>query len=207
MQHEQYFARTPTSRGTERTVELGLHGRTATCTTLPGVFSVRGLDKGTAVLLDAVPAPPPNSTCLDLGCGWGPIAMVLSSREPTATVWATDVNERARTLASTNARRNGLARVRVVGPETLPPDLRFDMIASNPPARIGREAMLRMLLDATGRLADRGAAWLVVSRHLGADSLAADLAANGRTVERTGSKRGFRILRVSLTPVEDPGTP
>ena len=207
MQHEQYFARTPTSRGAERTVELALHGRTATCTTLPGVFSVRGVDKGTAVLLDAVPAPAPGSTCLDLGCGWGPIAMVLASREPTATVWATDVNERACSLASSNARRNGLANVRVVGPDAVPPDLRFDMIASNPPARIGRVAMLRMLLDATARLADQGAAWLVVSRHLGADSLAADLAAEGRTVERVGSKRGFRILRVSLTPSAGPGTP
>jgi len=207
MQDEQYFARTPTSRGAERTIELALHGRTASCTTLPGVFSVRGLDKGTAVLLDAVPAPPSRSTCLDLGCGWGPIAMVLASREPTATVWATDVNERACTLASANARRNGLANVRVVESAALPPDLRFDVIASNPPARIGRRAMLRMLLDATARLADHGAAWLVVSRHLGADSLAADLAAEGRTVERTGSKRGFRILRVSLTPAEGRGTP
>lgn len=207
MQHEQYFARTPTSRGAERTVEIALHGRTATCTTLPGVFSVRGLDKGTAVLLDAVPAPPPGSTCLDLGCGWGPIAMVLASREPSATVWATDVNERARTLASANSRRNGLTNVRVAAPEAVPDDLRFDMIASNPPARIGRQAMLRMIIDATGRLSDHGTAWLVVSRHLGADSLAADLMAAGRTVERTGSKRGFRILLVSLTPAEGPGMP
>lgn len=207
MQHEQYFARTPTSRGAERTIELALHGRTATCTTLPGVFSVRGLDKGTAVLLDAVPAPPPGSTCLDLGCGWGPIAMVLASRETTATVWATDVNERARSLAATNARRNGLANVRVHEPETLPVDLRFDLIASNPPARIGRSALRQMLLDATNRLADGGSAWLVVSRHLGADSLAADLTAAGREVERTGSKQGFRILRVSLTPAAGRGTP
>ncbi|MBU6201109.1 MAG: methyltransferase [Acidobacteria bacterium] len=207
MQHEQYFARTPASRGAERTIELALRGRTATCTTLPGVFSVRGVDKGTAVLLDAVPDPAPDSTCLDLGCGWGPIAMVLASREPSATVWATDVNERACSLASSNARRNGLANVHVVGPDAVPPELRFDMIASNPPARIGRAAMLRMLLDATARLADHGAAWLVVSRHLGADSLAADLAAEGRTVERAGSKRGFRILRVSLTPGAGRGTP
>jgi 16S rRNA G1207 methylase RsmC len=201
MQHEQYFARTPSSHGAERTIELALHGRMATCTTLPGVFSVRGLDKGTAVLLPEIPAPSPGSTCLDLGCGWGPIAMVMASQEPTATVWATDVNDRARNLASTNARRNGLGNVRVVEPESLPPDVRFDLIASNPPVRVGRDALLQMLLDSTGRLAEQGSAWIVVSRHLGADSLAVDLTSAGRAVERVGSKRGFRILRVSLTPL------
>jgi len=207
MQHEQYFARTPTSDGAGRTVELALHDRTATCATLPGVFSVRGLDKGTAILLPELPAPHPGATCLDLGCGWGPIAMVLGSREPSATVWATDVNERARALTAANARRNGLANVRVAEPATLPADLRFDLIASNPPVRVGRHALVQMLLDATGRLTERGAAWLVVSRHLGADSVAADLSAAGRTVERAASKRGFRILRVTLTPAADRDTP
>lgn len=207
MQHEQYFARTPTSTGGERTVALDLEGRTATCATLPGVFSMRGLDKGTAILLRELPAPRPGATCLDLGCGWGPIALVLASREPTATVWATDVNERARQLAASNARRNGIPNVSVADPEALPDRLRFDLIVSNPPARIGRAPMRAMLLDATSRLAGDGEAWLVVSRHLGADSLAADLVAAGRRVERIASKQGFRILRVALRPSADRDTP
>jgi len=207
MQHEQYFARTPTSVGDERTVVVRLDGRDVECATSPGVFSSRGLDKGTAVLLPALPSPLPGSSCLDLGCGWGPIAMAMAAREPSATVWATDVNERARRLADANARRNGLNNVRVVDPESLPRDCTFALIASNPPVRIGRAPMLRMLLDATASLTPDGEAWLVVSRHLGADSLAVDLAAGGRVVERISSRTGFRILRVSLTPAADPGTP
>jgi 16S rRNA (guanine1207-N2)-methyltransferase len=207
MEHEQYFARTPTSVGVERTVVIRLDGRDVECATSPGVFSHRGLDKGTAVLLPAMPAPLPGSSCLDLGCGWGPIAMAMAAREPTATVWATDVNERARRLADANARRNGLRNVRVADPDSLPSDLRFTLIASNPPVRIGRAPMLRMLLDATARLTPDGHAWLVVSRHLGADSLADDLADAGRGVERISSRKGFRILRVWLTHAVDPGTP
>jgi len=207
MQPEQYFARTPTSRGHERHVEVDLGGRLMTCSTLPGVFSSRGLDRGTAILLQALPTPAPHSTCLDLGCGWGPIALALASREPTAMVWATDVNERARQLAADNARRNGLTNVRVVDPASLPTTLQFDLVASNPPARIGRVAMIQMILDATSRLTREGNAWLVVSKHLGADSLASRLATESRRVDRVSSKQGFRILKMSPTPSEDQGTP
>ena len=57
-----------------------------------GVFSAGRLDAGTRLLLDTVPAPPPAGHLLDLGCGYGPLALVLAARSPRATVWAVDVN-------------------------------------------------------------------------------------------------------------------
>ena len=51
------------------------------------IFEVRPdieWDKGTAVLLREVPSPPPTGVFLDLGCGWGPLALTLALRSPAA---------------------------------------------------------------------------------------------------------------------------
>ena len=56
--------------------------------TAGGTFSPTGLDKATQILLDEVPAPPSTGDLLDIGCGWGPIALALALRSPDATVWA-----------------------------------------------------------------------------------------------------------------------
>ncbi len=46
---------------------------------------------------------PPGGHLLDLGCGWGPIALTMALESPRATVWAVDVNERALDLVRANA--------------------------------------------------------------------------------------------------------
>jgi 16S rRNA G1207 methylase RsmC len=148
-------------------------------------------------LLRATPAPPTSGDLLDLGCGYGPIACALAHRAPDATVWAVDVNERALELTARNAAALGLAGIRAVRPDAVPSAVRFGGIWSNPPVRVGKAA-LHSLLDAwLPRLQPGGAAWLVMHRHLGADSLAAWLAGEGWQVTRTASKRGYRILRVT----------
>ena len=81
-----------------------------------GVFSAGRLDPGTRLLLDTAPAPPQAGHLLDLGCGYGPLALVLASRSPGATVWAVDVNQRALGLCAGNAARAGLGNVRCVTP-------------------------------------------------------------------------------------------
>ena len=72
--------------------------------TAGGVFSPGGLDPGTAVLAGA-PDPSPRGDLLDLGCGWGPIALTLALRSPGARVWGVDVNRRSLELA--RAQRGG----------------------------------------------------------------------------------------------------
>jgi 16S rRNA (guanine1207-N2)-methyltransferase len=154
------------------------------------------VDAGTLELLRAVPPPPPDGDLLDLGCGYGPIACTLAHRAPGAVVWAVDVNQRAVSLAAANAAALGLGSVRAVGPDLVPPEVRFAGVWSNPPIRVGKAALHALLLGWLPRLEPGGWAWLVVHRHLGADSLAAWLAGEGWEVTRTASKRGYRILRV-----------
>lgn len=207
MNGEQYFAHEPAtdSDGTSRReLTLAIDGRTLTLLTDRGVFSRNELDAGTRILLDAVPRPPATGNLLDLGCGWGPIASTMAVRSPGATVWAIDVNERARELTRINAQRNGLTNLRTATPDDVPDSVRFDVLWSNPPVRIGKDALHRLLLTWLGRLAPDGEAWLVINRNLGADSLAVWLAGSGYRVDRLTSKRGFRVLRVrSLTPGAD----
>lgn len=175
---------------------LTVDGRTLHLATDRGVFSRGELDVGTRILLDAVPSPPLSGNLLDLGCGWGPIAATMAARAPSATVWAVDVNERAVELTRLNAERNHLPNIRAVTDDEIPGSLSFDVIWSNPPVRIGKEQLRRLLSTWLSRLSDSGEAWLVVNRNLGSDSLAVWLSQSGYRVDRLVSKRGFRVLRV-----------
>lgn len=199
-----YFDPSPTAASRPGRVTLKVHGFEADLAVDRGVFSAGGVDAGTIELLrsDAGPGPGsgsgrPVGDVLDLGCGYGPIAVTLAHRYPTATVWAVDVNQRALDLAAANAAALGFAgRVRTLTPEEVPAGVSFDGIWSNPPIRIGKAALHQMLREWLPRLAPGGGAWLVVQKHLGADSLAAWLAGEGWAVRRIGSRKGYRILEV-----------
>ncbi|GAA2755025.1 methyltransferase [Actinopolymorpha rutila] len=194
---DHYFATTPESKATPRTVTFSAYGQNYTLGSSTGVFSGDRLDLGTSVLLREVPPPARPGTFLDLGCGWGPIASVLSTQVPGSTVWAVDVNTRALDLTRENAVRLGVAeRVRVAAPDDVPDDVRFDQIWSNPPIRIGKPALHALLERWLPRLAPDGVAWLVVGRNLGADSLQRWLAEQGWRCERHASAKGFRVLAV-----------
>ena len=199
MAHEHYFSAQPSGEFTPRPLDVTLGGRPVTRQTAGGVFSPSGLDTGTQVLLGHVPPPPPSGDLLDLGCGWGPIALTLALESPHATVWAVDVNERALELTRRNAEALGLDNVRTALPHEVPDDTRFMCIWSNPPIRVGKNE-LHGLLDAwLPRLREGADAWLVVARNLGADSLQRWMDARYRgelSVGRHASHKGFRVLRV-----------
>jgi 16S rRNA (guanine1207-N2)-methyltransferase len=195
--HDHYFTAQPASPQELRILTVELAGRTLEVETASGVFSSAHVDHATAVLLDEVPAPPSSGDLLDLGCGWGPIALTMALLAPGTRVWAVDVNERALDLVRRNAARLELPAVTAVTPDDVPDDVRFAAIWSNPPIRVGKEALHELLLRWLPRLAPGGEAHLVVGKNLGADSLQRWLAdALGRPVERTASARGFRVLTV-----------
>ena len=192
----QYFEPEPAVASDRRTVRLALPDATFDLVTDRGVFARDGVDPGTKLLLLEAPAPAPEGDLLDLGCGYGPMALTLARRSPGATVWAVDVNARARELAAANAEANGLGNVRVAAPEEVPADVRFRTIWSNPPIRVGKAALHDLLRTWLGRLADGGSAVLVVQKHLGSDSLARWLAEQGWAVERLRSRMSYRLLEV-----------
>lgn len=200
---EHYFTRRPASPAELREITVELAGAPRTVQTAAGVFSPDRLDPGTRVLLRSVPPPPSHGDLVDLGCGWGPIALTLALRSPRATVWAVDVNERALDLVRRNAERLGLGNVHAVTPDQIPAELRCTALWSNPPIRIGKAALHELLRGWLDRLAPGAQAHLVVQRNLGSDSLHrwldAELAGRA-SVRRIASAKGFRVLEVTAAP-------
>jgi 16S rRNA (guanine1207-N2)-methyltransferase len=195
---EHYFSEEPSAPEVRRSVSVGLRGREVVLQSSNGVFSPRGLDRGTSVLLENVPDPA-GSELLDLGCGWGPIALSLAAAAPAARVTAVDVNARSLRLTRDNAASLGLGGVEALLPDDVPTDRRFDTIWSNPPVRIGKQQLHELLLRWLPRLAPGGTAWLVVQKNLGADSLQkwlADALGEGFAVSRHSTDKGFRVLLV-----------
>jgi len=199
MGSDHYFSASPSSAEHLRRISVSLAGRAGEVTTAGGVFSPDHVDGGTAVLLANTPPPPPGGHLLDLGCGWGPIALSLAIASPHATVWAVDVNERALDLVRRNAAAWGLDNVNAVLPDDVPEEVGFRGIRSNPPIRVGKNELHGLLERWIPRLDERSDAWLVVQRNLGSDSLQRWLAAtfdHGYSVSRTATARGFRVLKV-----------
>lgn len=198
MSSGHYFEPEPTARSRVREVALVLPDLSCHLQTDSGVFSADRVDPGTKLLLLEGPEPDAgHGPLLDLGCGYGPIAITLAHRRPEATVWAVDVNQRARDLCRRNAELQGVAdRVRVASPDDVDPDLVFGQIWSNPPIRIGKQAVHDMLASWLARMHPQGGAHLVVSRHLGADSLARWLSEAGYEVTRRRSRMGYRLLDI-----------
>ena len=191
-----YFAAQPAVGSQRRSVSLVLPDGVTRLVTDRGVFAAEGVDAGTRYLLQVVPEPP-SGDLLDLGCGYGPIAVTLARRAPGSTVWAVDVNERALELCTENAAALGLTNVRCVPPDGVPDDIAFATIWTNPPIRVGKAALHELLGRWLGRLATGGQGHLVVQKHLGADSLAGWLTAHGFAVARAGSRQGYRHLFVT----------
>lgn len=198
-QPDHYFSASPASADERRTINVPLAGATRPVTVARGVFSPERIDQGTKVLLDHAPQPPASGRFLDLGCGWGPIALTLGLLSPEATVHALDVNERALDLCRLNADSLGLDNVVAGTAESIADDVQFDLVWSNPPIRVGKAVLHDLMTTWLPRLTADGEAYLVVQKNLGSDSLQTWLNRNldGLTAERFTSVKGFRILRVA----------
>jgi 16S rRNA (guanine1207-N2)-methyltransferase len=193
----QYFAEQPSAASRPGVVHVVLPDLHLALETDAGVFSPGRLDPGTRLLLDTAPPPPAAGDVLDLGCGYGPLALTLASRAPGATVWAADVNRRALDLCQRNAATAGLGNVRCLPPGDPALPASYDLIWSNPPIRIGKAALHDLLATWLDRLAPGGAAYLVVQKHLGSDSLQRWLTGAGWAADRVAARAGYRVLRVT----------
>ena len=191
---EHYFTADPAVAFRRTPVRAEVWGHELALVSGSGVFAQGRLDIGTSVLFRETEPPPPGRY-LDLGCGYGVIGLALAVAVPEARVRAVDVNERAVLLAGENARTLGVAdRFAACTPEAVPADERYDEIWSNPPIRIGKQALHDLLLGWLPRLVPGGRAVLVVGRNLGADSLQRWLVEQGVPTRRLAGAKGFRVL-------------
>ena len=212
MVSEHYFSSTPGSELRPRTIHVRLAGADRELVTAGGVFSPDRVDTGTQVLLSNVPSPPPGGNLLDLGCGWGPIALTLASESPHAKVWAVDVNERALDLVRANAEKMSIPNIKAVTPENVPDHVQFMTIWSNPLIRVGKNELHGLLESWLPRLENACDAWLVVQRNLGSDSLHRWLQStfpDDFAFTRAATSKGYRVIRArkrsgGIGPLDSP---
>jgi 16S rRNA (guanine1207-N2)-methyltransferase len=203
---QHYFTGSPSVASSPGTVPLVLPDLTITLGVDRGVFAGDRIDPGTKLLLlEAPPVAALRGHVLDLGCGYGPMAITLASRAPDTEVWAVDVNERALALCTANALAAGVGdRVHAVLPGDVPDDVHFATIWSNPPIRIGKQALHDLLRRWLPKLMPGAEAILVVQKHLGADSLARWLESEGHATRRLSSRAGYRLLAVAAADNPNP---
>ena len=202
MSSDHYFSQEPKSNYQPKEIELDIAGEVFKVSTASGTFSPLRLDVGTSVLIDHLELAPKDGNILDLGCGWGPIALNLAKNSPKAKVWAVDVNSRSLELTAANAKTVGLTNIQTATPDSAPKDIKFSGIWSNPPIRIGKKELHELLLSWLPRLENGASAYLVVQKNLGSDSLQkwlTETLVDGYEVSRLTSVKTYRILKVLRT--------
>src|SRR6202023_2178092 len=148
---DHYFNAEPKVASRPRTIRVSLPDLRFELDTDRGVFAHAHLDFGTDLLLRSLPPIPPGEL-VDVGCGYGAIAITLALRNPDARVWAVDVNRRALDLCARNAERAGAQNVIPAEPNAVPDRVRFAAVYSNPPVRLGKPALHELLLTWIERL-------------------------------------------------------
>lgn len=193
---EHYYTQNPDAAHDEKTVIFESLGLQLRCVTDAGVFSRDGLDMGTRILLESLPEM--HGEILDLGCGWGPVGVVLGKKYPEARILMSDINQRAAELARRNLEANGVKNARVVcGDGYAAVDGRFDAILLNPPIRTGKAVIYAMFADAKAHLQDQGALYIVIRKQQGAESAEKYLKTQYGKVERIAREKGYWVLKCS----------
>ena len=191
---DHYFSENPESPHHLAQCKASYRGRDFTFETDAGVFSRDGLDKGTAILLDALPEL--SGDVLDLGCGWGAIGVSVAGVFPKARVTMADINSRAVDLSRGNVKRNDV-QARVLqsdGFEALVGE-RFSFILTNPPIRAGKQVIYGLFQQCAEHLAPGGALYIVIRKQQGAPSALTFLDTVFKSVQVVEKEAGFWVIR------------
>ena len=168
-----------------------INGKEFTFFTDNGVFSKKGLDFGTRTLLESLPEDL-KGDILDFGCGYGPIGIYLK-KSYDCEVDMLDINERSVSLAKKNANLNN-AKVNIFLSDIYSNvNKKYDYIVTNPPIRVGKQILYKILFDAKDYLKENGKIYLVINKDQGAKSLMKDLA-NSYKVSLVNKNKGFFII-------------
>jgi 16S rRNA (guanine1207-N2)-methyltransferase len=194
---DHYYFSQPSSHMEYREVQAKLLGDSFTFQTDAGVFSKRGIDFGSRLLLETVEIGC-ASTILDLGCGYGAIGIAIAKVYPHTKLTMVDMNERAIQLTTINAQKNGVAaRVACCASDGFSAlgERQFEQILCNPPIRIGKVLIYQWFAEAREHLTPAGSLWIVIRKQQGATSALAQLKGIYREVRMVEQQKGYCIMQ------------
>lgn len=194
---QQYFSPEPESPSRPVEIRVDFQGKDYHFTTDSGVFSKDGLDTGTRLLLETLPALQAGQRGLDLGCGWGPVGVIWASLCPQAHITCLDINRRAVALTGQNLERNSCTNAKAVegdGPGNA--EGLFHVIALNPPIRTGKETIYRLFSESVAKLQPGGTLYIVIRVKQGAESAKRFCRETFGRCETVNRGAGFHVLAV-----------
>ena len=190
-----YFENNPPETTKEYTVTYTLQGRSFSLIASSGIFAKKDLDVGSRLLINVLLQDTLSGTCLDLGCGYGPVGLTLASLNPKLTLTLADVNERAVIAARHNAQRLGLTNLHILTSDGFQELTRtFDVIAFNPPIRAGKKTIYRLYQEAKQHLNPNGSLYIVIRKDKGAESHETYLLTLFSKVLRRDRDKGYLVL-------------
>lgn len=192
----QYFSSIPPKEIKYYPYEADISGHKFTLYGTSGTFSKEHLDDGTKYLLETIFQMDLGTRILDMGCGTGPIGLILAASDPSRHITMVDVNERALELAKLNAKALGVeTQVDIVTSDVyLNVNSTFSSIISNPPIRAGKKVTYAIYEGALSHLEKDGALYIVIRRQQGAESVLKYLLTLFKKVEILRRKKGYWIL-------------
>lgn len=164
-----------------------------------GVFSKSKLDFGTRCLLENLPLEEIKGEILEVGCGYGVIAIILTRIvDKIESFDAVDVNKRALHLAEMNKKENFAPKVNFFLSDCYKNiNKKYDVIISNPPIRAGKNIVYEIVMNARNYLKEDGKLFIVINKDQGAKSLYKDLEKVYKC-ELINKKKGFWIIKCIL---------
>jgi len=147
-------------------------------------------------LVDSLPIDSNFKQIFDLGCGYGPIGFTIAKLLPEATVYMSDINERAIELGIKNARLNGVTNVVLKSGDGFEPfpNQKFNLIVTNPPIRAGKQVIYGLVDQAFEALIPGGWLMLVIKTKHGAKSMEAKLNSVFNNVTEMEKGGGYRVF-------------
>ena len=164
-------------------------------TTDNGVFSKRNVDFGSYLLIKNTYKLDLGKSLLDLGCGYGPIGIIIKHFNPEIEVEMVDVNSRAIELAELNCSRNKVNIKVTLTEDILTLDHNFDTIVLNPPIRAGKKVIYDLYAKSKDKLNDLGSLYIVIAKKQGANSSKKQLETLFKEVEVIDSDNGYQVIR------------
>ena len=196
---DHYYTNKPQSKHAPQHWTYQLRGHSFTFTSDAGVFSKKGIDYGTRLLIENFEEPSIAGNILDLGCGYGPIGIALAHSFPQRHIVMTDINHRAIQLTQQNITRNHIQNSTVHYSDLFEgiQGQTFASIVSNPPIRAGKKIVHQIFEQSKEALLPSGELWIVIQKKQGAPSAKEKLTTLFGNVEIVNRRKGYFILKAS----------